>query len=135
MANYALLLALCISILDALPIFGTGTVFIPWTIYSFLTGNIRLGISTLVLYGICFIVRQLLEPRIVGERIGVHPLVTLMAIYVGLKFSGVLGMFVGIFIVIFVKYLMQSGILADLWSFITTGQIRKKENTCEEAEE
>lgn len=134
-ANYALLLALCISILDALPIFGTGTVFIPWTIYSFLTGNIRLGISTLVLYGICFIVRQLLEPRIVGERIGVHPLVTLMAIYVGLKFSGVLGMFVGIFIVIFVKYLMQSGILADLWSFITTGQIRKKENTCEEAEE
>jgi len=133
-ADYAFLLALVICVLDALPIFGTGTVLIPWSVYSLLTGDIRLGVSTIILYGVCFVVRQILEPRIVGERIGVHPLITLMAIYVGLKFGGVLGMFIGIFIVIFVKYLMQSGILADLWSFITTGHIRRKDNTCEEAD-
>lgn len=93
--KYAALLALIISIIDILPVLGTGTVLIPWGIYSLLIGNTRLGISLLILYIMVLIIRQIIEPRIVGGQIGVHPLLTLIAIYVGLKTMGVFGMILG----------------------------------------
>jgi len=93
--RYSLLLALIISVIDILPILGTGTVLIPWSLYSFFTGNIRMGISILILYVIVTIIRQLVEPKIVSNQIGVYPLLTLMAMYAGLKLLGFMGLFLG----------------------------------------
>jgi len=93
--RYSLLLALIISIIDILPILGTGTVLIPWSLYSFFTGHIRMGIAILILYVIVTIVRQLIEPKIISHQIGVYPLLTLMAMYAGLKLMGVLGLLLG----------------------------------------
>lgn len=110
--RYSLLLAFIISILDALPVLGTGGFLVPWSIYSFFAGNIRIGVSLLVLYGIVLIVRQLIEPKIVGTQIGIYPLVTLMAMYTGLKIFGFLGLILGPIIVLLIKNIM-SGVLRN----------------------
>lgn len=93
--NYKILLAFLISIIDAFPILGTGGILIPWALYNFLTGDIQLGLSLVILYGIVLVVRQMTEPKILGEQIGIHPLLTLMAMYTGLNLFGVGGMILG----------------------------------------
>lgn len=101
--NYALLLAILIAVVDILPIIGTGTILIPWAIVSFLTGDVGLGTGLLLLYGVVMIVRQIAEPKIVGSSIGLHPLATLAAVYLGIKFVGFSGIFIGPIIALCVK--------------------------------
>ena len=72
-----------ISIIDVMPILGTGAVLIPWSVIAFVLGNTRIGVGMLVLYIVITIVRQTIEPRIVGQQIGLHPLVTLLLMFVG----------------------------------------------------
>jgi len=120
-ANYALLLGLVISVIDAFPILGTGTVLIPWGLYSLITGDIRLGVSLLILYGICLMVRQILEPRVLGKQIGLHPLITLMTMYIGLKLFGILGMIIGPVSALIIKNFYESGMFERLWYFIIYG--------------
>jgi sporulation integral membrane protein YtvI len=93
--EYALLLAFIIAIIDALPILGTGGVLIPWSLYSFITGDMRMGISIPILYVVVLVVRQIVEPKVVGEQIGVYPLLTLFAMYTGLKLVGFVGLILG----------------------------------------
>lgn len=100
---YPLTIALIVALVDALPILGTGTVLIPWSIYSFITGDIILGIALLVIYIIILIVRQLVEPKIVGEKIGVHPFLTLLAMYLGFRLLGLIGMIVGPIVLVIFK--------------------------------
>lgn len=83
--------------------FGSGTVMIPWAIISAINGDINLAIALLVLYVIVMVVRQLLEPRIVSGKIGIHPIFTLIAMYTGFRFMGVMGMLVGPIILIILK--------------------------------
>lgn len=101
--SYPLLLAVIIGFVDLLPIFGAGTVMIPWAIWSAFTGNFPLAICLLVLWTIMSVVKQLIEPRIVSENIGIHPIFTLIAMYTGFKFIGVLGMIIGPIILIILK--------------------------------
>lgn len=112
--DYALAAAFLIAIIDALPILGTGTVLIPWGLYSLLIGDYRLGVGCLALYGIILIVRQVLEPKIVGDSIGLHPLVTLMSMYIGLKLLGFAGMILGPVIVLLLFFFYKSGYLRPL---------------------
>ena len=91
--EYALILALLISLIDVLPILGVGTVLIPWGVYSIVMADYRLGIGLLLLYVVIWVVRQFLEPKIVSDQIGMHPLLTLFAMYIGLKAVGFWGMF------------------------------------------
>ena len=100
---YPLIMALAIAFVDALPILGSGTVMLPWAVMSAINGDISLAIALLVLWGVMSIVRQLIEPRIVGKQIGVHPIFTLIAMYTGYKFIGVLGMLVGPIVLIILK--------------------------------
>lgn len=86
-------IAALIAILDIFPILGTGTVLIPWTIVLFLQGEIGRGIGMLLLYILVFIVRQVVEPRIVGHQVGLHPLVILVSMFVGVQVFGALGLF------------------------------------------
>lgn len=87
------LIALLITVLDILPIVGTGTVLIPWSIICFIRGNISIGIGLAVLYIFITVVRQILEPKIVGDHVGIHPLITLIAMFVGTKLFGIWGLF------------------------------------------
>lgn len=105
-----LLVALIIAVVDALPVLGAGTVLIPWAIVNLISGNTRLGLSLALLYIIILFVRQLIEPKIVGQQIGIHPLFTLFGMYLGLQFIGVLGMFLGPLTVVLLKYILE-GIL------------------------
>ncbi|MEI7884161.1 MAG: sporulation integral membrane protein YtvI [Clostridia bacterium] len=89
---YTLLLALLVSLIDALPILGTGSILIPWAIYKFITQDIRMGTSLIVLYLIVLAVRQLIEPKVLSKQIGLHPLVTLITMYTGLQLFGFFGL-------------------------------------------
>ena len=101
--KYPMLAALGIGFVDALPILGSGTVMVPWAIISAVNGDINLAIGLLVIYAIILVARQLLEPRIVSKHIGIHPIFTLIAMYTGFKFIGVLGMFIGPIVLIILK--------------------------------
>ncbi len=90
--EYSLLFAIVTSIVDILPILGVGTVLIPWGIAALLLGNLNLGIGLFILYAVVCLIRQFLEPKIVGDFIGTHPLVALMGVYFGLKLFGFAGM-------------------------------------------
>ena len=90
--EYSLLIAMAIAVFDILPVVGSGTVMLPWAVISLVTGDIKRGIGLLVLYVIITVVRQIIEPRIVGEHVGLHPLLTLMCMYVGLRIFGGLGL-------------------------------------------
>lgn len=93
--EYALLLAFLIAIMDALPVLGTGTFVVPWACYCLLTGDIHTGVGLLIVFAVVWTVRQLLEPHVVGDQIGIHPLLTLLAMYLGMRFLGVFGMILG----------------------------------------
>ena len=101
--QYPLMAALLIGFIDLLPIFGSGFVMLPWAIISACTGDITLGVAILILWAIMSIVRQFIEPRIVSGQIGIHPIFTLIAMYTGYKFIGILGMIVGPIILIIIK--------------------------------
>lgn len=90
--RFALLLGLGIALLDALPLFGTGTVLIPWGLISMMSGDFRLGLGLLLLYGAAALIRNVLEPKFLGAQMGVSPLFTLLSIYVGYRICGVPGM-------------------------------------------
>lgn len=87
------LIAALTAFVDLLPILGTGAVLLPWAIISFIFGNNSMGIGILLLYIIITVVRQTLEPRVVGQQIGLHPVVTLICIFSGAQLLGVVGIF------------------------------------------
>ncbi len=93
--SYALLAGIAIGICDALPFLGTGTVFIPWMILEVLQGKYGLAVCYLGIYLACSITREMLEPKLVGGGIGVHPICVLMSIYIGIKVYGGVGVLFG----------------------------------------
>ena len=101
--KYPLLIALAIGFVDALPILGSGSVMVPWAVIEALNGDLKLGVVIIVLWIIMSLIRQVLEPKIVSGRIGIHPIFTLIAMYTGFKFIGVLGMLIGPIILIIIK--------------------------------
>ena len=118
--KYPLLYAVAIGFVDALPIFGSGTVMVPWAIIEGFNGDIKLGISILGLWIVMSIVRQLIEPRIVGNHIGIHPIFTLIAMYTGFKLIGVIGLFIGPIALIILKNvfsaILDKGIIKTIFS-------------------
>ena len=91
----AVLLAFIIALVDAVPILGTGTILVPWAVVCLVSGKYFLAIGLLIVYAITFLIRRFAEPKIVSSQIGLHPLVTLASIYIGLKAVGVFGMILG----------------------------------------
>jgi sporulation integral membrane protein YtvI len=92
--EYAFVLAMVIALVDILPIFGAGIVLVPWGIISIISENYGRGIALLAVYAAITVIRQIIEPKIVGRFIGLSPLGTLAAIYLGLKLMGVGGIFI-----------------------------------------
>ena len=106
--EYPLLIALGIGFVDALPILGSGSVMVPWAIISAVNGDLHLGVAILVLWGIMSAVRQIIEPRIVSHQIGIHPIFTLIAMYTGFKFIGIMGMIIGPIVLIILKNIFST---------------------------
>ncbi len=90
----ALMLAAIISIVDILPVLGTGTVLIPWALFCLVTGKIVMAICLIVIYVVITIIRNFLEPKVIGVQIGLHPLIMLVSIFCGYKLMGFLGIFI-----------------------------------------
>jgi len=89
----AIIIALLISLVDILPVLGTGGIMIPWTIITLLQGNFPVAIGLLVVYIIITVIRNILEPKIVGGQLGLHPVVVLMSMFIGVNIFGVIGLF------------------------------------------
>jgi len=109
---YAFLLAILVGIADLLPIVGPGAVFFPWIIWEALNGNYGFAIALLILYAIVTIVRQVSQAKIVGDNIGLHPLEALIALFVGLRLMGVLGLIFGPIIWVVIKACWKSGVFS-----------------------
>ncbi len=90
--DYALLAALGVALVDILPILGTGTVLIPWSVIGFASGDRRLGVGLLLLYAVISLVRQLIEPKLVGKSLGLPPIISLIGFYLGFRLFGFVGM-------------------------------------------
>ena len=109
--RYAFIISLVTAVVDILPVLGTGTVLVPWGIVCLFMGKTATGIGLLVLYLVIMVIRYIVEPKIVGTQLGLHPLTALVAMFVGLKAFGVLGLILGPAIVVVLLAIVKSGLL------------------------
>ncbi len=107
----AFAVAAVIAVLDILPVLGTGTVLIPWAVIALASGDLRMGIGILILYLVITVVRNVAEPRLVGRQMGLSPVVMLPCMILGLRFFGIVGLFVLPFAVSLAKSLNDRGVL------------------------
>ncbi len=103
---YAFLFALLTAAVDGLPVLGMGTVLFPLAVYHFMIGDTAYGIGMIVIYLVLSLARQMVEPRLLGAGMGIHPLLMLMAIYIGFRLFGVFGMLMAPFLVAITKNLI-----------------------------
>lgn len=116
--EHALTIVLFAAIADIIPYVGTGIIFIPWIIFSFITGNYTLTIGLSILYGFVVILRQVLEPKVLSSSIGIHPLVMLIGMFIGLKVLGFIGIFLSPILLVLIKGLMETGAFHLLFKYI-----------------
>ena len=101
--RYALVCALLIAALDILPLFGSGIVLVPWAIVLIVSDAVGVGVGMLVLFAVITVARQILEPRLVGGALGIHPLATLAAMYIGFRVFGIVGMLISPLVIVALK--------------------------------
>lgn len=108
--KFAILVAVLIAMLDMLPFFGTGTALIPWAVFKLISGDLQYAVGLIILYLVTQLIRRLIEPKMVGDSIGMNPLLTLAFMYTGYRISGVLGMILGVPIGAIVINFYESGV-------------------------
>lgn len=118
----AFAIAFLIAVLDILPVLGTGTVLLPWAVIAFAGGNARMGIGVMGLYLIITVVRNIVEPKLVGKQMGLSPVVMLPCMILGLHFFGILGLFGVPLLASFLKKLYSDGYFSEKLS----GDCQKK---------
>jgi len=105
---YAFLMGLVAALCDTLPMIGTGLVFWPWALFSVIQGNYTFALGLVIINVLCFVTRQILEPKVLGQQIGLHPLIVLIGIYLGLKVFGVVGLFLGPILMVIAKLILKN---------------------------
>lgn len=110
-SRYALLLGVLAGVLDVLPVLGPALLFVPWAAYHLVFGDFVFGVGLLVLWGLITGVRILLQAQVIGERIGLHPLTTLLALYAGAKLLGPAGLVLGPLTAVLLKAMVDVGLL------------------------
>ncbi len=110
--EYALLLAVVIGVVDALPVLGAGLFLVPWALGHLLLGSVPRGVALLALYGMILLVRSILEPKLMAAQVGLPPLAALLAMYLGFSFFGVGGMLLLPVLLLFLKQLQDGGYLS-----------------------
>jgi|APAga8741244001_1050109.scaffolds.fasta_scaffold03543_4 sporulation integral membrane protein YtvI len=116
--NYSITIALICGLVDIIPYLGTGTIFIPWIIFEFIAGNTSLAIGLSVLYIIVVVQRQLIEPKVLSSSIGLDPLATLIALFIGFKLIGFLGLIAGPVVLVIFNTLQRANVFKAIWTFI-----------------
>ncbi|MDR2524684.1 MAG: sporulation integral membrane protein YtvI [Oscillospiraceae bacterium] len=112
--GYLLPIGLAIAVVDILPVLGTGSVMVPWALYSLLMQNYAMGAGLIAIYAVILIVRQVLEPKLVAANLGLPPILTLAGMYIGLKLFGFVGLLLVPLVLILVKVLNDEGVIR-LW--------------------
>lgn len=112
--DYALLIALGVAVLDALPFFGSGAVLWPWILISFLSGSIKSGVGLIIIYLTIVLIRQTIEPKLVSSKIGLHPILTLMSMYIGYRTFSIGGMIFGPLTLMIIISFYKAGIFNPL---------------------
>ena len=112
--EYAVVIALVVAFVDALPVLGPGLALLPWSLYCLIAGETARGLGLVILYAVISLVRGFWEPKLVGRQIGLHPLMTLMAMYIGFKAVGIAGMILFPLLAIVWKQLSAWGYL-KMW--------------------
>ena len=112
--DYALVLATTVAIVDALPVFGAGTVLLPWAAWEFIAGDGSKGLALVISYGAVTVLRNCIQAKLLGDQLGLHPAATLLAIYSGAKAMGVAGMIIFPIAAISIKKLNDSGLI-HIW--------------------
>ena len=110
-AGYIVVISAATAVVDIVPVLGTGTVLIPWAVYSLFTGSTGLGVGLLVAYAIITVIRQVVEPKIVAGQFDLPPFLTIMSMYIGIKLFGAIGIFLLPITVIMIKILNDEGII------------------------
>ena len=108
--KYAVLVALITSFLDFLPFLGTGIIITPWAIYCVLTGDYVVAIILVVAYVVCLVVHRLLEPKLIGDSVGMSPFATLISMFIGYRLIGMLGLIIGIPVGMIVMAFYEQGV-------------------------
>lgn len=108
--NYSLLIALLIAFLDFFPIFGTGAVLWPWALIELLAGDYRMALSLMIIWGVAQLLRQIIQPKIVGDSIGMPPIPTLFLLFIGYKIGSVIGIILAVPVGIVVLNMYEAGL-------------------------
>ena len=108
--RYAFLIAIGVALLDLLPFFGTGTILLPWAAIKFLSGDYMMVIGLLIIWGVGQLARQVIQPKIVGDSVGLAPIPTLVLLFVGYKAAGVIGMIIAVPIGIILLNMYEEGV-------------------------
>lgn len=116
--DYAVTISVLIGAIDLLPYLGTGAVFLPWIAYCFLTGNYTLTIGLSILYGIVVIQRQIMEPKLLSQTIGLDPLATLVALFAGFQLFGFIGLIIGPVILVIIRALYEAKFFHEIYQFV-----------------
>ncbi|MGZ9583229.1 sporulation integral membrane protein YtvI [Paenibacillus marinisediminis] len=120
--QYAVTIGLLIGLVDLLPYLGVGFAMVPWIVYQLTIGDASLGIGLSILYTIVLVARQIIEPKVLASSVGLDPLVTLFAMFVGLKLFGVLGLIIGPVSVVLMTAVHRAHVFHDLRNYIMTGR-------------
>ena len=108
--DYAVLIALCISFFDILPVLGTGGIMLPWAAITLFQGNFTLALGLFLVYLIITVIRNIIEPKLVGSQLGLHPVVTLASMFAGVQFLGIVGLFGFPILLSLIRYLDRHGV-------------------------
>lgn len=111
--SHALIIALFLGFIDFLPIVGTVVVLVPWGIMEYINGDVKKGLFLISISLIYMLIRKTIEPRVMGNQAGLHPILALMSTYVGLKFSGIWGAILGPLVLMIIISIAKSGIFAN----------------------
>lgn len=112
--DYALTLGLICGLLDILPLFGPSLIFIPWILYLIITGSVSFAVYILIIYLVVIGTRQILQAKVIGSNLGLDPTLALIAIYLGIKIFGFLGLFLGPLIAVIIRAAVHSGLVPPL---------------------
>src|SRR5690625_3992941 len=116
-----LLITLTVLFVDFIPYAGVGAVFLPWITYNFFSGDYLLTIKLATLYVVIIIIRQLIEPRILASSVGIHPLIALMILFIGIQSLGIIGIFLTPIVLISISAIYHAGIIHFIWNYIKHG--------------
>jgi len=116
--DHLLIITLIIFIVDFIPYLGIGVIFIPWILYSFFTNDYTASIQLSSLYAITIVFRQFLEPKLIADKIGIHPFIALSVLFMGIQLFGVIGLFLTPLCLIFISAFYRAGLFHLLFTFI-----------------